>query len=92
MIKPTRLSCKLVHVQAAAQEKQAVSAQGYYNTISGNPNLKSNPKGESFCWHAASGIDTFVKMYEATSDESWLTYGVKYYDFLIDNLDAGPDG
>ena len=84
--------CILYPVHTTAQEKQTVSALNYYNKISRNPNLKNNPKGESFCWHAAAGMGVFVKMYETTNEKSWLTYGVKYYDFLIDNLDTGPDG
>lgn len=86
------LMCQVIVCEAVAQPAHAVSAGEYFTRITGNPNLKKNPKGESFCWHAASGMDTFVRTYEATGDTSWLDYGVKYYDFLIENLDTAPDG
>jgi hypothetical protein len=78
--------------QSAAQGNRTVSAENYFKSMIGNPNLKTNPKGESFCWHAASGMNTFVNMYEATGNRSWLDYGYMYYDFLVRNLDSGPDG
>ncbi|MBN1293199.1 MAG: hypothetical protein JXB48_15280 [Candidatus Latescibacteria bacterium] len=84
--------CCCFTVQIYAQQPQTLTAKSYYDRISGNPNLEKNPKGESFCWHAASGMGTFVNMYEATGDKSWLDYGIKYYDLLVSNLDSGPDG
>ena len=84
--------CYLLTVPASAQATHTVSAQAYYDRISGNPNLEKNPKGESFCWHAASGMGTFVNMYEATEDKSWLDYGIRYYDLIVGNLGTGPDG
>ncbi len=84
-------ACLGISERSPAQESP-VSAEEYYRRMTGNPNLKTNPKGESFCWHAASGMHTFVSMFEATGDRNWLDWGVQYYDFLIGNLDTGPDG
>ena len=89
---PLLMCCMVSNGGVTAQESQAVSAGDYYNQMTGNPNLKTNPKGESYCWHAASGMHTFVNMFEATRDKSWLDQGIRYYDYLIDNLDTGPDG
>ncbi len=82
--------CIIVAPVAGADEAQA--AEEFYNRISGNPNFEKFPNGEQFCWHAASGIHTFVEMYEATGDRAWLDQGVRYYDFLVDRLAEGPDG
>ena len=79
-------------IRVEAQTAEALSAEDYFKRISGNPNFKTSPKGESFCWHAAAGMHTFVEMYEATHDTVWLDYGIKYYDFLVEKLDTGPDG
>ncbi len=84
--------CAVMDGRIEAQDMQTVSAEGYYTRITGNPNLKTNPKGESFCWHAAAGMHTFVEMYKATQDINWIDNGIKYYDYLIERLDTGPDG
>ena len=62
-----------------------------YQSIMSNPNLALY-KGESFCWHAAYSIRTFVDGYEATQNTQWLDYGIQYYDYLVNKMDTGPDG
>lgn len=68
------------------------SAAEYYRSVVNNPNFKTCTGGESFCWHAAAGMDGFLKGYRLTGDTSWLSLGVNYYDFVIDRMKTGPDG
>ncbi len=51
-----------------------------------------NLKGEGFCWNARVGMDQFIDNYILTKNTEWLDAGVKYFDFLINKMDTGPDG
>ena len=72
--------------------KPDITPQRLYQRMINKPSFKNNPRGESFCWHAANGMGQLVNMYLATGDTGWLDSGIKYYDFLIDKMDTGPDG
>lgn len=63
-----------------------------YEKMANNPSFQENAKGEAFCWHARSGMDQFVDNYNLTKNTAWLDAGVRYYDFLISKMEAGPDG
>jgi hypothetical protein len=80
----------LAVTQAEAQPAQ--SPAEVYQRLTNNPHLKKSPKGEQFCWEARSGMDAFIENYRQTRDTVWLDWGVKYYDMLVANMDAGPDG
>jgi hypothetical protein len=69
----------------------AVSAQQFYNSAIGNPNLNQEA-GEGWAWHAAFSMDHFARAYQAVGDTSWLDYGVQYYEFVIDKMRVAPDG
>ena len=49
-------------------------------------------KGEDFCWHAAYNLRHFLHGYRAWQDTAWLDTGVRYYEFLVNHLETGPDG
>ena len=72
--------------------KLDITAEDYYQKMVDNPDLERYSRGESFCWHARVGMKQFVNNYKITKDKSWLDYGVKYYDFLLDKMDTAPDG
>jgi hypothetical protein len=72
--------------------QEAPPPQVLYQKVIGNPNLKKFPKGENFCWHAAYDLGRFVEGYRAFGDTAWLDAGLRYYEFLVRNLDTGPDG
>jgi 5-hydroxyisourate hydrolase-like protein (transthyretin family) len=57
-----------------------------------NPDFAKNAKGEDFCWHARYNMDEFVTNYKLTQDTAWLNAGIKYYEFLISQMDTDPDG
>ncbi|MEP7110471.1 MAG: hypothetical protein ABI760_20925 [Ferruginibacter sp.] len=63
-----------------------------YNNITRNPELVKNFGGESFAWHATNGGDLFVKAYILWKDTAWLSWGIRYYEFLRAHMHAGPDG
>lgn len=67
------------------------SPSATYQSIMSNPNL-TQYEGESWCWHAAYSIHTFVDGYEATHNTQWLDYGVQYYDYIVEQMKTGPDG
>jgi hypothetical protein len=48
--------------------------------------------GEDFCWGAVYCMGQFVEAYEASHDTAWLDMGVKFYDWCVDKMLAGPDG
>ncbi len=64
----------------------------YRNDMQNNGQLKINPRGEDFCWHAAYGITAYVTAYQAYKDTKWLDEGVKYFDWLISKMEVSPDG
>jgi hypothetical protein len=76
----------------ALRAQERPRPQALYEKILGNPNLKKFSRGEDFCWHAAYDLPRFVAGYRATKDTAWLDWGVRYYEFLVDRLDTGPDG
>jgi hypothetical protein len=75
-----------------ALRAQEPGPQALYNKVVGNPNLKKFPKGENFCWHANYDLRRFVQSYKSTGDTAYLDAGVRFYEFLVGNLDTGPDG
>ncbi|MEX2234806.1 MAG: hypothetical protein WD824_21770 [Cyclobacteriaceae bacterium] len=72
--------------------KLDITPDELYERMANNPSFKENFAGEAFCWHARSGMDQFVDNYEVTKNTAWLDAGVRYYDFLISKMEAGPDG
>ncbi len=48
--------------------------------------------GEQFCWNAGYSMGQFLTAYEASHDTAWLDWGVRYYDWCLDKMAAGPDG
>jgi hypothetical protein len=76
----------------ALRAQESPSPQALYQKVIGNPNLKKFPKGENFCWHAAYDLGRFVEGYRAFGDTAWLDAGLRFSEFLVGNLDAGPDG
>jgi len=80
-------------ITAYGQEvKLDITPDELYGRMANNPSFKENFAGEGFCWHARSGMDQFVDNYEVTKNTAWLDAGVRYYDFLIGKMEAGPDG
>ena len=72
--------------------KQQTEAEKYYQRMINKRGIKENPKGEHFCWQAASGMGRFVNNFTATKDGDWIKAGIKYCDFLLDLMDTAPDG
>jgi hypothetical protein len=80
--------------QSAAQVSEgqrSTPAETVSNMIN-DQELKENPKGENFCWHAAVGLGRYLDGFRLTGDTAWLNAGIVYYDFLIHSLDTDPDG
>jgi len=69
-----------------------ISPDELYNRMINNPAFIKSPKGEGFCWQARGGMTQFINNYEATKNMEWIDAGLKYCDFLIDRMDAAPDG
>jgi hypothetical protein len=69
-----------------------ITPDALYEKMINNPSFKENAKGEAFCWHARHGMDQFVDNYALTKNTAWLDAGVRYFDWLISKMDAGPDG
>ena len=66
--------------------------QDVYKKMVNSHEQRKEIKGEYFCWLARVGMNQYVDNYELTKDTAWLDFGVKYYDFLLDKMDAAPDG
>jgi hypothetical protein len=81
-------------VECLAQQGLGVSRtpKEVYNSIISNPNFKTSPGGESFCWHASAEMGEFVDYYKLTKNTEWLDEGIRYYDWLIDRMITDPDG
>jgi hypothetical protein len=78
---------------ASAAEGASTSPEAHYNRATADAdNYARDGAGETFCWHAASYMSTFVTAYKAWGDRSWLDWGVKYYDYAIAKMSPGPDG
>lgn len=75
----------------AAQDGRP-SPEAYYQSAVRNADPKGPGTGESFCWRANYTMGLFVNAYEAWHDPAWLDWGVKYYDWCLGKMDAGPDG
>lgn len=69
-----------------------ITPDAVYEKMVNNPSFKENAKGEAFCWHARYEMNQFLDNYELTQNTAWLDAGVRYYDWLISKMDAGPDG
>ncbi|HHW10929.1 MAG TPA: hypothetical protein GXX29_13260, partial [Firmicutes bacterium] len=76
---------------AYAYRAQSVSPESFLSSSLNNPNLKQAP-GESWAWNAAYNIEHFMYAYRAWGDTGWLDAAVKYYDYLVSQLQKGPDG
>lgn len=63
-----------------------------FNSIMSNPNFKTSPGGEGFCWHASAEMGMFVSNYKLSKNTEWLDEGVRYYDWLISKMITDPDG
>jgi hypothetical protein len=63
-----------------------------YNSVISNPNFKTSPGGESFCWHASAEMRNFVEYYKLTKNTKYLDEGIRYFDWLIDRMITDPDG
>lgn len=57
-----------------------------------NPNFKTSPGGESFCWHASAEMHQYVANYKLSKNTEWLDEGIKYFDWLISRMLTDPDG
>jgi hypothetical protein len=83
------LLCFVMQKAAAAMDTKP---QDYYQSMISNPNFKTNPNGEGFCWHAGAGMEEFIRHYTLTRDPRWLDWGLRYCDFLVGKMDTDPDG
>jgi hypothetical protein len=81
----------LLATAALFAEEPRPSPQDYYQQALRDRSLKGDA-GEDFCWHARHYLDDFLQAYQAWNDTAWLDWGTKYYDFLIDRMQTGPDG
>jgi hypothetical protein len=81
-------------VSSSAQEVNTLSKtpEETFKSIMSNPNFKTSPGGESFCWHASAEMGRFVANYKLSKNTEWLDEGVKYYDWLISKMITDPDG
>ncbi len=73
-------------------EKPQTEAEKYYQRMINKRGIRENPRGEHFCWQAASGMNRFAQSYKAGKDTDWIKWGIKYCDFLLDRMDTAPDG
>jgi len=80
------------HIAYSQETRLDITPDQLYEKMSNNPAFKENARGEGFCWHARSGMDQFIENYELTKNTAWLDAGVRYYDWLISKMEAGPDG
>jgi hypothetical protein len=83
--------CFTFTAHSQTEVKLPVSPDQLYNRMINYGHVK-NDKGEGFCWHARSDMDVFLNNYKITKNTEWLDAGVKYYDFLVNKMDVGPDG
>ena len=88
----TLILCFVIYSCAKKPVKLDITPPDLYQKMVNNPDLKKYAKGESFCWNARVGMGQYVDNYLLTKDSSWLDWGVKYYDFLLDKMDTAPDG
>lgn len=73
-------------------QKPQTEAEKYYQRSINKRGITENPRGEHFCWQAASGMNRFAESYKAGKDADWIKWGIKYCDFLLDRMDTAPDG
>ncbi len=81
-------------IPSAAQDemKSDLTPKEVVQRMINDEELKDNPRGENFCWHAAVGIDRYLDNFRLTGNTAWLDAGTSYYDFLIGKMDTDPDG
>lgn len=77
---------------AVAQAAPRPTPEALYRQAISDPELLKNGFGEGFCWHGRYHQRTFLTAYEVWNDTAWLDWGVKYYEFLLDKMQTGPDG
>jgi hypothetical protein len=83
----------LANLSLAAEPNMPMpSPQAVYDNALRDATPKGKGTGEGFCWHAAYHMGIFVKGYEASRDPAWLDWGVKFYDWCVNLMAAGPDG
>lgn len=83
------LLAALAAVPGACRAQETPEAM--YREAVSRPDPK-NGYGESFCWYARVGMRGFISRYQSSGDTAWLDWGVKYYDYLLDRMQTGPDG
>jgi len=64
----------------------------YDAAVRDSGNYARESAGETFCWHAASYMGSFLSRYKSSGDRAWLDWGVKFYEYAIGKMSAGPDG
>jgi len=81
-------------ITSVAQEVKTFSRtpKETFNSIMSNPNFKTSPNGESFCWHASAEMGMFVANYKLSKNTEWLDEGIRYYDWLVSKMITDPDG
>ena len=85
-------SLTLLRAATFAAEPKAGSAEAFYNQAVKAAGSRGAGAGEQFCWDANYSMGTFVRAYETWHNTEWLDWGVKFYDFCISKMQAGPDG
>ena len=79
-------------VKAQSGYKPPITPEAFFEKMINQPVLKEYT-GESFCWQARGvGMDEYVNYYKLTKDTKWLDAGIKYYDYLLGQMDTAPDG
>src|ERR1035437_529338 len=62
-----------------------------YNSVSSNPNFKTSPNGEGFCWNASAEMREFLEYYKLSKNTVYLDEGIRYYDWLVSRMLTDPD-
>ena len=81
----------MIAAMTVTPKAAAVDPADYRAQQMGNPNLERYD-GEHFTWHARSGVGRFFQGYKAFNDVRWLEEASVYFDWLIEQMEAEPDG
>jgi len=79
---------------AAGKATITLTPEAYYRGAYNNAHRRMQGRytGDGWTWHARYTMDGFLDGYLATRDPAWLDAAVKYFDWTISLLLAGPDG
>jgi hypothetical protein len=86
------INCFTFHSIAQSAPVLTRTPKQVFNSIINNPNFKTSPGGEGFCWHASAEMRNFVDYYKLTKNTEWLDEGVRYFDWLVNRMLTDPDG